>query len=138
MNKIVIHIHIDSTCKLYLFTCWPWFQAWTALQVFTDHYCYTSTFQLPLYDGSPSPQMLKQLAREPCKDWMERNIRSGTVGVLLNLKSVKCDWVYNRIQTRLYFHCFISIHSSKSSKAVIIVFFLCRFIYWREVLCMSV
>lgn len=57
-------------------------QAWTALQVFTDHYCYTSTFQLPLYDGSPSPQMLKQLAREPCKDWMERNIRSGTIHLL--------------------------------------------------------
>ncbi|XP_022315185.2 uncharacterized protein LOC111119376 isoform X3 [Crassostrea virginica] len=57
-------------------------QAWTAVQVFTDHYCYTSTFQLPLFDGSPSPQMLKQLAREPCKDWMERNIRSGTIHLL--------------------------------------------------------
>ncbi|XP_056018546.1 uncharacterized protein LOC125668024 isoform X3 [Ostrea edulis] len=57
-------------------------QAWTPLQAFTDNYCYTSTFQLPLFDGSPSPQMLKQLAREPCKDWMERNIRSGTIHLI--------------------------------------------------------
>ncbi|XP_062610172.1 uncharacterized protein LOC134271939 isoform X3 [Saccostrea cucullata] len=57
-------------------------QAWTPLQVFTDNYCYTSTFQLPLFDGSPTPQLLKQLAREPCKDWMERNIRSGTLHLI--------------------------------------------------------
>uniref|UniRef100_A0A8W8LP49 Uncharacterized protein n=1 Tax=Magallana gigas TaxID=29159 RepID=A0A8W8LP49_MAGGI len=56
-------------------------QAWNALQVFTDHYCRTSTFQLLLFDGSPSPQMLKELTREPCRDWMDRNIRSGTARI---------------------------------------------------------
>ncbi|XP_059151750.1 uncharacterized protein LOC131937975, partial [Physella acuta] len=54
-------------------------QAWTAVQVFKDKYCYTETFQLPLFLGAPNQQMLKQLAREPCKEWMERNIRSKSV-----------------------------------------------------------
>ncbi|XP_033737089.1 uncharacterized protein LOC117325189 isoform X5 [Pecten maximus] len=54
-------------------------QAWTAVQVFTDRYAYTSIFQLPLYQGSPTPQMLKQLAREPCQEWMERNLRSRAI-----------------------------------------------------------
>ena len=64
-------------CSFCLSPC----QAWTAVQVFKDKYAYTSTFQLPLFVGSPSQQMLKQLAREPCKEWLERNIRSGTVSV---------------------------------------------------------
>lgn len=54
-------------------------QAWTAVQLFVDKYAYTTTFQLPLFQGAPTPQMLKQLAREPCRDWMERNIRNNTV-----------------------------------------------------------
>ncbi|KAK3090147.1 hypothetical protein FSP39_009490 [Pinctada imbricata] len=54
-------------------------QAWTAVQVFTDKYAHTATFQLPLFQGSPSPQMLKQLAREPCREWLERNIRSQAI-----------------------------------------------------------
>ncbi|XP_069128656.1 uncharacterized protein [Argopecten irradians] len=54
-------------------------QAWTAVQVFTDRYAFTSIFQLPLYQGSPTPQMLKQLAREPCQEWMERNLRSRAI-----------------------------------------------------------
>ncbi|KAJ8305994.1 hypothetical protein KUTeg_016539 [Tegillarca granosa] len=57
-------------------------QAWTALQVFTDKYVYTTTFQLPLFQGSPTPQMLKQLAREPCKEWLERNIRGNVITLL--------------------------------------------------------
>lgn len=57
-------------------------QAWTAVQVFKDKYAYTSTFQLPLFTGAPSQQMLKQLAREPCKEWMERNIRTGTIKLI--------------------------------------------------------
>ena len=61
--------------------CLCYHQAWTAVQVFKDKYAYTATFQLPLFMGSPTPQMLKQLAREPCKEWLERNIRSGTVSV---------------------------------------------------------
>lgn len=55
------------------------FQAWTAVQVFKEKYANTATFQLPLFKGPPSQQMLKQLAREPCKEWMEKNIRNGTV-----------------------------------------------------------
>ncbi|KAH9523455.1 hypothetical protein Btru_040051 [Bulinus truncatus] len=58
------------------------FKAWTAVQVFKDKYCYTETFQLPLFQGAPNPQMLKQLAREPCKEWMERNIRGKSLKLL--------------------------------------------------------
>ncbi|CAG2196380.1 unnamed protein product [Mytilus edulis] len=57
-------------------------QAWTAVQLFVDKYAYTTTFQLPLFQGAPTPQMLKQLAREPCRDWMERNIRNNTIYLL--------------------------------------------------------
>ncbi|XP_052098307.1 uncharacterized protein LOC127733070 isoform X1 [Mytilus californianus] len=57
-------------------------QAWTAVQLFVDKYTYTTTFQLPLFQGAPTPQMLKQLAREPCRDWMERNIRNNTIYLL--------------------------------------------------------
>ncbi|XP_013082308.1 uncharacterized protein LOC106067643 isoform X1 [Biomphalaria glabrata] len=57
-------------------------QAWTAVQIFKDKYCYTETFQLPLFQGAPNQQMLKQLAREPCKEWMERNIRNRTLKLL--------------------------------------------------------
>ncbi|XP_046327915.2 uncharacterized protein LOC124111997 isoform X2 [Haliotis rufescens] len=57
-------------------------QAWTAVQMFKDKYAYTTTFQLPLFAGSPSPQMLKQMAREPCREWMERNIRNNTIKLI--------------------------------------------------------
>ncbi|GFR57816.1 coiled-coil domain-containing protein 17 [Elysia marginata] len=57
-------------------------QAWTAVQVFKDQYCYTETFQLPLFQGAPTQEMLKQLAREPCKDWMERSIRAKNIKLL--------------------------------------------------------
>ncbi|CAL1538632.1 unnamed protein product [Lymnaea stagnalis] len=57
-------------------------QAWTAIQVFKDKYCFTETFQMPLFQGAPNQQMLKQLAREPCKEWMERNIRSKNLKLL--------------------------------------------------------
>ncbi|RUS83083.1 hypothetical protein EGW08_009169 [Elysia chlorotica] len=57
-------------------------QAWTAVQIFKDQYCYTETFQLPLFQGAPTQEMLKQLAREPCKDWMERSIRAKNIKLL--------------------------------------------------------
>ncbi|XP_060559794.1 uncharacterized protein LOC132719870 isoform X5 [Ruditapes philippinarum] len=57
-------------------------QAWTAVQIFTDKYCTTQAFQLPLFAGSPSQTILKQLAREPCKEWMERNIRNNGIHLL--------------------------------------------------------
>ncbi|XP_025108860.1 uncharacterized protein LOC112573069 isoform X2 [Pomacea canaliculata] len=57
-------------------------QAWTAVQVFKEKYANTATFQLPLFKGPPSQQMLKQLAREPCKEWMEKNIRNGTIKLI--------------------------------------------------------
>ncbi|XP_052257875.1 uncharacterized protein LOC127862678 isoform X3 [Dreissena polymorpha] len=57
-------------------------QAWTAVQIFTDKYCTTQAFQLPLFAGSPSQTILKQLAREPCKEWMERMIRNNGIHLL--------------------------------------------------------
>ncbi|XP_077980871.1 uncharacterized protein LOC144436074 isoform X3 [Glandiceps talaboti] len=42
-------------------------QAWTAIQIFTEKYAITDTFQLPLYQGSPSAEMMNALSREPCK-----------------------------------------------------------------------
>ncbi|KAL4236724.1 Coiled-coil domain-containing protein 17 [Mactra antiquata] len=57
-------------------------QAWTAVQIFTDKYCTTQAFQLPLFAGTPSQTILKQLAREPCKEWMERNIRNNGIHLL--------------------------------------------------------
>ena len=50
--------------------------------MFKDRFAVTSVFQLPLFSGGPNQRMLKQLAREPCKDWLERNIRSGLVSNL--------------------------------------------------------
>ncbi|XP_052774398.1 uncharacterized protein LOC128212988 isoform X3 [Mya arenaria] len=57
-------------------------QAWTAVQIFTDKYCTTQAFQLPLFAGSPNQTILKQLAREPCKEWMERMIRNNGIQLL--------------------------------------------------------
>ncbi|XP_050401529.1 uncharacterized protein LOC126818261 isoform X2 [Patella vulgata] len=57
-------------------------QAWTVVQIFKENYAYTSAFQLPLFQGSPNQQFLKQLAREPSKEWMERNIRSKNIKLL--------------------------------------------------------
>ncbi|ESO88244.1 hypothetical protein LOTGIDRAFT_234580 [Lottia gigantea] len=57
-------------------------QAWTVVQIFKENYTYTTSFQLPLFKGSPNQQFLKQLAREPCKEWMERNIRSHNIRLL--------------------------------------------------------
>jgi hypothetical protein len=76
------------------------FQAWTAVQVFKDKYCYTSTFQLPLFQGGPTQQMLKELAREPCKEWMERNIRGGSVRVVITCM----------ISSDVYFSNFFFLH----------------------------
>ncbi|KAL3869337.1 hypothetical protein ACJMK2_042031 [Sinanodonta woodiana] len=57
-------------------------QAWTVMQVFTEKYANTMAYQLPLFAGSPTQQMLKQLAREPCKEWMESNIRNNSIHLL--------------------------------------------------------
>ena len=54
-------------------------QAWTAIPVFTGDYVYTEPFQLPLFHGHPTQGMLKQLAQEPCKEWLVRSARSGAV-----------------------------------------------------------
>lgn len=84
-------------------------QAWTAVQVFKDKFCYTSTFQLPLFTGGPTQQMLKELAREPCKEWMERSIRTGSIkliegaSVFLRLCDARRDdeLVYDAPRSRL-------------------------------------
>ena len=63
--------------------------------MFVDKYTYTTTFQLPLFQGAPTPQMLKQLAREPCRDWMERNIRNDAVSI--TAKVLCRDWRERKI-----------------------------------------
>ncbi|XP_076440309.1 uncharacterized protein LOC143279891 isoform X2 [Babylonia areolata] len=80
---LIIHlqeIFVSSTRDNYKYGLLE--QAWTAVQVFKDKYAQTSTFQLPLFSGAPSQQMLKQMAREPCKEWLEKNIRSNTIKLI--------------------------------------------------------
>ncbi|XP_064605743.1 uncharacterized protein LOC135470637 [Liolophura sinensis] len=57
-------------------------QAWTAVQVFTDNYAVSSVFQLPLFRGAPKPEMLRQLAKEPCKDWLTRSVENKKIQLL--------------------------------------------------------
>ena len=49
------------------------------MQIFNDKYANTMAYQLPMFAGAPNQSMLKSLAREPCKEWMERNIRNNSV-----------------------------------------------------------
>ncbi|XP_063284071.1 uncharacterized protein LOC134569099 [Pelobates fuscus] len=47
-------------------TLMPGIQAWTALQVFYNNYCNMGVYQLPLYQGAPSPDVLQALSLAPC------------------------------------------------------------------------
>ncbi|XP_078502646.1 uncharacterized protein LOC144760234 [Lissotriton helveticus] len=55
----------------------PGSQAWTALHVFRKGYCNTGVYQVPLYQGEPSQEILSSLASEECdvvlKDFVQKN-----------------------------------------------------------------
>ncbi|XP_077861947.1 uncharacterized protein LOC100376040, partial [Saccoglossus kowalevskii] len=55
-------------------------QAWTAVQIFTEQYAITDTFQLPLYQGSPNPEILNILSRQPCKEVLRANAKPAENG----------------------------------------------------------
>ncbi|CAH1775471.1 unnamed protein product [Owenia fusiformis] len=57
-------------------------QAWSAVQVFHEGYANTSVYQLPLFYGAPTVQILKQLSREPFREWIQRNATSGGVKLI--------------------------------------------------------
>ncbi|XP_039591041.1 uncharacterized protein LOC120514622 isoform X1 [Polypterus senegalus] len=46
-------------------------QAWAAMPVFSQQYCNTGVFQLPLYQGSPSVEVLKVLSQGDCLTVLE-------------------------------------------------------------------
>ncbi|XP_043376337.1 coiled-coil domain-containing protein 17 isoform X2 [Dermochelys coriacea] len=46
-------------------------EAWTALQVFSSGYCNTDVYQLPLYQGAPSQNMVTSLSQGPCASVMQ-------------------------------------------------------------------
>lgn len=47
-------------------------EAWTAVQIFNDEYVYTSHYQLPLIQGSPSTEDLHRFEAESFKDLFKR------------------------------------------------------------------
>ncbi|XP_076462102.1 uncharacterized protein LOC143294612 [Babylonia areolata] len=73
-------------------------QAWTAVQVFRDRYASVSTYQLPLIAGGPTRDMLRELAQEPCRDWIRENVRSGSVEVSTEYLPEDRRSVYNQVK----------------------------------------
>jgi hypothetical protein len=59
------------------------FQAWTALQIFNNGYVCTAYYQLPLFHGSPTSDMLEQLAQQPVLHWMAAGLRQKKVNSCL-------------------------------------------------------
>ncbi|CAD5123733.1 DgyrCDS12050 [Dimorphilus gyrociliatus] len=57
-------------------------QAWTVLPIFTDKFCYTGAFQLPLFYGPPSLEALAQIAKQPYADWLKQSLDSESVKYL--------------------------------------------------------
>ncbi|XP_070562570.1 uncharacterized protein [Ptychodera flava] len=49
-------------------------QAWTAVQIFDKHYAITDTFQLPLYEGNPTPDILNALSRQTVKEALNQSV----------------------------------------------------------------
>lgn len=49
-------------------------QAWTVIQVFTEQYAVTESFQLPLFQGPPPAEIIDQLNSQPCQKCIKENI----------------------------------------------------------------
>ncbi|KAK2156510.1 hypothetical protein LSH36_211g01013 [Paralvinella palmiformis] len=57
-------------------------QAWTAVPVFSDDYVHTKSYQLPLFQGGPSPYILKQLAQQHLLDWIRDGLTKKSLKLL--------------------------------------------------------
>ena len=55
--------------------------------VFDEGYANTCIYQLPLYTGSPTSALLKDMSLDSCLTWSQRNLQNGTVSLnLINTK----------------------------------------------------
>ncbi|XP_043555057.1 uncharacterized protein LOC122554308 [Chiloscyllium plagiosum] len=54
-------------------------QAWSALQVFSKGYCNTAVYQLPLYQGAPTQNVLAALAKEDAQCVLGDLVRRNTI-----------------------------------------------------------
>lgn len=85
-RNLVMVIHLQ---ELYLTTLKDKYkyglneQAWTILPIFSDKYCHTGAFQLPLFYGQPTIEILAQIAKRQNEDWFSQAIESDTVCIFL-------------------------------------------------------
>nr|XP_015210948.1 PREDICTED: coiled-coil domain-containing protein 17 [Lepisosteus oculatus] len=69
---VIIHLHeVSVKVQSETLTYSLGGQAWAALPVFTQGYCNTDRYQIPLYQGAPSQDVLKALAQGDCHSILE-------------------------------------------------------------------